>query len=174
MKCLEHMKHDLARGELRNHPEAYGPHLQKSMLFPGPGDRRLQGVALGSNNWPPIVSISSNCCLAMNIYQGKKTCENPNSRNELQYKPSAPKTEPSIKSKSAEQKTKASFRTSIWGLKNVWWNLKFQIFTSKYRVTFLKPLNLYVRPVSGTCMRNLLTLMWNYCLFLGLQNCTSI
>ena len=69
---------------------------------------------------------------------------------ELQYKPTAPNTEPSIKSKSAEHKTKASFRTSIWGLKNVWW-----------RAIFLKPLNLYVRPVSGTFMWNLLTLMWS-------------
>ena len=29
---------------------------------------------------------------------------------------------------------------------------KFQTFTSKYRATVLKPLNLYVRPVSGTFM----------------------
>ena len=82
---------------------------------------------------------------------------------ELHYKQSAPKTEPSIKSKSAEHKTKASFKipTSIWSLKSVWCNLKFQTFTSKYGVFFLKPLNLYVRPVPGTFMWNLLTLMWN-------------
>ena len=30
-----------------------------------------------------------------------------------------------------------------------------------YRAIFLKPLNLYVRPVSGTFVWNLLTLMWN-------------
>ena len=62
------------------------------------------------------------------ITRGKKKrkispCENPNSRGELQYKQTAPKTEPSIKSKSAKHKTQASFRTSIWTVKNVWWNL---------------------------------------------------
>ena len=45
-------------------------------------------------------------------------CENPNSRGELQYTQTAPKTEPPIKSESAEKK-KTSFRTSIWSLKNV-------------------------------------------------------
>lgn len=43
-----------------------------------------------------------------------------------QYKQTAPKTEPSIKSQSAEHKTKALYIwkfSSIWSLKNVWWNL---------------------------------------------------
>ena len=47
-----------------------------------------------------------------------------------------------IKSKSAEHKTKASLRT-----------FKFETFTSKCRVTFLKFLNLYVPPV----------IIWNLC-----------
>ena len=38
---------------------------------------------------------------------------------------------------------------------------KFQTSTSKCRAIFLKPLNLYVRPVSGTLMWNILILMWN-------------
>ena len=54
-------------------------------------------------------------------------CENPNSHGEIQYRQTAPKTEPSIKSKSAEQKTKASFRTSLWS----GGTFKFQTFTSK-------------------------------------------
>ena len=46
-------------------------------------------------------------------------------------------------------------------LKTAGGTFEFQTFTSKYRVIFLKPLNLFVRPVSGTFMWNLLTLMWN-------------
>ena len=61
-------------------------------------------------------------------------CENPNSRGELQYEQTTSKTEPSIESKSAERKAKASFRTSIWSLKTVWWNLKFQTFTSRLNI----------------------------------------
>ena len=49
-------------------------------------------------------------------------------------------------------------------LKTCGGTFKFQTFTSKYRAIFLKPLNLYVRPVSGTFMWNLLTLMCNLAL----------
>ena len=66
-----------------------------------------------------------------------------------------------MKSKSADHKTKASFRTPSEALKRSGGAFKCQTFTSKYKAIFLILLNLYVRPVSGTSMWNLLTLMWN-------------
>ena len=50
-------------------------------------------------------------------------CENPNGHGEIQYEPTASKTELSMKSNSAKHKTTASFGTSIWGLKDAWWSL---------------------------------------------------
>ena len=60
-------------------------------------------------------------------------CENPNSRDELQYKPTAPKAEPSIKSKSAEHKTKASLSGA---LRTSCGTFQLQTFTSKYKDNF--------------------------------------
>ena len=69
--------------------------------------------------------------------------------------------EPSIKSKSAEHKTKASFETSIWSLKNrLVEPLNFKTLRLNIELFFLKRWNLYVRPVSGIVW-NLLSLMWN-------------
>ena len=68
-----------------------------------------------------------------------------------------------VKVQNIKRKHHLESRTSVWSLKNVWWNLysKFQTSTFKCKAIFLKPLNLYVRPVSGIFMGNLLILMWN-------------
>ena len=76
-------------------------------------------------------------------------------------KPLQKRTELSIKSKSAENQTKASFRTSLFALKMSGGTFKFQAFTPKYRTIFLKYLNLYVWPVSRIFIWNILTMMWN-------------
>ena len=71
----------------------------------------------------------------------------------------APKTEPSIKSKSAEHKTKTSLH--LEPQKRLVEPLNFKPLRLNIELFLLKPLNLYVRPVSGTFMWNLLALMWN-------------
>ena len=94
-------------------------------------------------------------------------CQSPNSRGELQYKQTTPKTEPSIKVKVRNIKRKHHLEPlylESGALKTCGGTFKFQTFKSKYRAIFLKPLNLYVRPASGTFMWNLLTLMWNLAL----------
>ena len=129
------------------------------------GHGQFDNKASKASSMPEEIVVSAWLPCANHIKLGKSMqispCENPNSRGELQYRQTAPKMEPSIKSKSAEHKTKASFRTSIWSLETSGGSFKFQTFTSKYTVFFLTPLNLYVRPVSGTFMWNRLTLMWN-------------
>ena len=85
----------------------------------------------------------------------------PTAKVNWEYKQSAPKTEPSIKRKSENIKRKYHLEPLSGALQTSGGTFKFQTFTSKYRAIFLKPLNFYVRPVSGTFMWNLLALMWN-------------
>ena len=98
--------------------------------------------------------------------QDKIKTENPNSRGDLQYKPTAPKTKPSIKNKVQNIKRKHHLEPLSGVLGTSGGTFKFQTLTSKYRVTILKFLNLYVRPVSeyGIC--------WPWYGSIGLQNCT--
>ena len=86
------------------------------------------------------------------------------------WKQTAPKTEPSIKSKSADHKTKTSFRALSGALKRFGGTFKCQTFTSKYKVIFsetFEPLcstciwNLYVEPFNLDVEPWSKTFMWN-------------
>ena len=101
-------------------------------------------------------------------------CENPTTAVNLEYKQTAPRTEPSINSNSAEHKTNTACRTPIWSLKSVWWNLwisnnlrlNIELFFWNLWDLHLEPeaFSLDVEPWSETFMWNLYKnfFMWSF------------